>query len=312
MSPRHPTYTTLVLSPMGNFAFNAKRFFLTYSQTGDGLNESDIQSHLCMVGPLGYAIVCREAHADGGTHYHSVAIFERKVQSRNSGLFDVNGFHPNIQPIKHLGKSISYVCKAGIFWELGDRPATGPAEKGLITPSKFDTEGEYLRAAALGKLPFGYAQRLWALRTNQRIPPVFFDDTEWRGTISLSQPQLVFRVPAPTGSTVLIGPSGCGKSTWAIHWAKRPTLVASHMEDLRYLDSMEINSIIFDDMDFNHYPVTTQIHLVDKDLDRTIHSRYKNIHIPANIQKIFTCNSAPLALTHDAIKRRCYIIDLTI
>ncbi|ANC51606.1 RepA [Sewage associated gemycircularvirus 3] len=79
------------------FRFAAKYGLLTYAQIGDrdveefGWRVSD------MFGSLGAeCIVGRESHGDGGLHIHAFFMFERKFQSRNVRVFDMDGCHPNI------------------------------------------------------------------------------------------------------------------------------------------------------------------------------------------------------------------------
>ena len=42
-------------------------------------------------------IVAREDHADGGVHLHCFVDFGRQFSSRTADIFDVGGFHPNIE-----------------------------------------------------------------------------------------------------------------------------------------------------------------------------------------------------------------------
>lgn len=82
---------------MTSFRFAAKYGLLTYAQIGDrdidefGWKISDMLSGIgaeCIVGA--------EYHADGGRHLHAFFMFERKFQSRNVRVFDLDGCHPNI------------------------------------------------------------------------------------------------------------------------------------------------------------------------------------------------------------------------
>lgn len=104
-------------------------------------------------------------------------------------------------------------------------------------------------------------------------------------------------------SLLIHGPSGCGKTNWAKINAKKPALFVTHLDRLKDFDVSYHQSIIFDDLDFKHLPRTSQIHLVDRHNDRDIHIRYRIVHIPRGVQKIFTCNENPFI--HDpAIQRR--------
>jgi len=107
---------------------------------------------------------------------------------------------------------------------------------------------------------------------------------------------------------ILIGDSGIGKTTAAKQIIPKPTLFVSHIDDLKHFKSEIHKSILFDDVCFNHYPVQSQIHLVDFDNPRSIHVRYGVAKIPAGIAKIFTCNEDPLNLLHPAISRRVQVI----
>jgi len=110
---------------------------------------------------------------------------------------------------------------------------------------------------------------------------------------------------------IIIGKSGIGKTTWAKQIIPKPALFVSHIDDLKKFDCSIHKSILFDDVCFNHYPVQSQIHLVDSDNPRSIHVRYGTAHIPQGIRKVFTCNENPLDLEHPAIQRRCQVIRVT-
>jgi len=121
-------------------------------------------------------------------------------------------------------------------------------------------------------------------------------------------PRLNFIQPSTRKSTIIIGPSGIGKTTYAKMKAKKPSLFVTHIDDLKFMNA-SIKSIIFDDMTFKHLPLQSQIHLVDRDENRSIHVRYGTVQIPQGMEKWFTCNEQPFD-EHDAIKRRVQEINL--
>ena len=53
------------------------------------------------------------------------------------------------------------------------------------------------------------------------------------------------------------------------------------------------DGIVLDDMSFAHLPRETIIHLLDWDVDRSIHCRYNCAYIPHGTRKIFTTNKHP-------------------
>lgn len=85
------------------------------------------------------------------------------------------------------------------------------------------------------------------------------------------------------------GPSGIGKTQYAIAHFSKP-LVCSHLDDLRRL-SPDHDGIVFDDMSFRHMPVEFVIHLLDWDLERSLHVRWGTVTIPSKTKKIFTHNN---------------------
>ena len=113
----------------------------------------------------------------------------------------------------------------------------------------------------------------------------------------------------PPKSLVIIGPAGCGKTTWAIINMPKPTLFVTHADDLRQFHSGTHRSIIFDDMDFTHYPTTSQIHLVDREQPRSIHIRYSTVALPAGVVKCFIANKF-MFNQHSAIERRIEVVNL--
>jgi len=72
-------------------------------------------------------IIAREAHADGGTHFHVLLDFGRKRRGRRHDTFDVDGHHANITPSRGKpGEAWDYVTKFGDVVAGGlERPGGG-------------------------------------------------------------------------------------------------------------------------------------------------------------------------------------------
>lgn len=93
------------------FYFNARYALVTYAQCGT-LDEWSVSDHFSSLGAE--CIVAREAHADGGTHFHVFCDFGRKFRSRRADIFDVGGRHPNIKRTKKSPRAgVAYACKYG-------------------------------------------------------------------------------------------------------------------------------------------------------------------------------------------------------
>jgi hypothetical protein len=116
-------------------------------------------------------------------------------------------------------------------------------------------------------------------------------------------------VPRDDKSLIIWGPAGCGKTEFVVALMPK-ALFVSHVDDLLNFDPSVHDGIIFDDIDFKHFPRTSQIHLVDTSHPRSIHCRYNTATIPAKTKKIFTTNeeNGNIFLIEDAaIKRRVSI-----
>jgi hypothetical protein len=96
---------------MSTFRFQARYALLTYAQS-NGLNPNRIVERIGGYG--GECIVGEENHSDGHIHYHVFCDFGNKFRSRHCDVFDVDGFHPNIQTTKRSPKAgWDYATKDG-------------------------------------------------------------------------------------------------------------------------------------------------------------------------------------------------------
>jgi len=151
----------------------------------------------------------------------------------------------------------------------------------------------------------GVAEALEALQTSFVEPPPYCLDDFKKELIDTLNP-LILKPPKPF---VLWGESGCGKTTLARCLLPK-ALIVSHIDDLASYSDNHCG-IIFDDMSFKHIPREAQIHLLDTDLPRSIHVRYKTALIPANTPKIFTTNEECgliFSMPDEAIARRVSFI----
>lgn len=292
---------------MPTFKYDSQTAFLTYPQCDLGINE--LIDELRKVQDILWARVCREKHDDGNPHLHAVLKFTKRVQSRQARIFDVKGYHPNIQSVRSIKKSLDYVAKDGEFTDIGPVPTAGSAMDvtAIWELAANGTEEEYWKAAANARLPYQYACKFRAMQNTSKteeIPEDYVGDQSRECAVLQLEPLL-----RNLQIEVVVGPSGCGKSSWAKRVAPKPALWVSHIDVLRGYRPAYHKSIIFDDMTFKHLPVQAQIHLVDWHDSRQIHCRYGYATIPAETVKIFTCNEYPFS-DHPAIERRVNLIQL--
>lgn len=283
------------------FKFDSASCFLTYPQSH--LTWQQIADHLQTLGDILWARICQETHQDGNPHQHVVCKWTKRVQSRNQRIFDIQGQHPNIQPIRSIKHAVAYVSKDGEFHDIGTVPCADSNTDWLAAAATL-SEGDYYKLACKERLSFMYAQKFWQLGHKQSCEiAVDYEADLARESESLNLQAL------PQGSVVVIGPTGVGKTSWAKRVCAKPALWVRHIDVLRSFREGYHKSIIFDDMSFSHLPRESQIHIVDQSDAAHIHCRYGHAMIPANTPKIFTANNYPFS--HDpAIERRLTTIYL--
>jgi len=298
-----------------DFRLRGKYLFLTYSQVEDGWTNTLWKNEFLGRLPemLG-GVIGTERHADGGLHKHVCLELGRRIDTTNPRFFDFLGSHPNVQVARSWLAVLRYATKDGDWEGFGkyehfDRSNYEGEDEPEIVRAKYAREEEtYLQSALERRIPYGYAARFWSLATAHQTPEIRTDD-DVSGSITFPYLQYLMFDKDSRQALIILGPTGAGKSVWARKHAPRPALIASHIEDLRCFRKGYHKSIVFDDMDFNHFPRTAQIHLVDFDQDRRIHARYNNVSIPAGVHRIFTCNQMPL-MDDPAIRRRIHVLDL--
>lgn len=89
-------------------------------------------------------------------------------------------------------------------------------------------------------------------------------------------------------ASLFCGPTNIGKTQFALAHFKNPLLVCQP-DDLKKLHP-DHDGVVFDDMSFKHQPITSVIHMLDLDCERSIWARYGNATMPANLRRIFTFN----------------------
>ena len=92
------------------FRFYGKRVFLTYPRCD--LSRESIRDHLLHKTGVQHYLVARESHSDGGYHLHAYGEWNSRFSSTDVRVFDVEGHHPNIQPVRSTKRVLEYISKA--------------------------------------------------------------------------------------------------------------------------------------------------------------------------------------------------------
>jgi len=274
---------------------DATTFFLTYPQSE--FQHENVHAFLNSIKPVVWARVATELHEDGNPHCHVAVRFGARIKTRsNHRIFDMDGRHPNIQVTRRIKNVLEYVSKGGNFTDFGKVPGEQNTLDAVYELSRGDDREAFDRAALANRLSYQWACHIWNMGHASDALTI---SAPGEGSECLQ----LLAMPIPDKTVVVIGPSGCGKTTWAKRVCNKPGLFVTHIDDLKSFDAAKHKSIVFDDMDFQHWPRTAQIHIVDRDDVRSINVKHGKVTLPARLQKIFTANTMPFT-TDAAIERR--------
>lgn len=230
---------------------------------------------------------------------------ERRVNFKSPKCLDLLGWHGNYQPTRSAAAVKAYCTKEGNY--LTNLDVTTLTKPNIWLEARTLAKDQSLRDAVayLEKSPQGAMQ---LTLNGDRIMKSF--QALRRKELTVTHPLTSFQLPSTEWnrdlSLILSGLTGTGKT--ALAKALMPkALMINHIDRLReYNDTYE--GVIFDDMDFHHYPRESHIHLVDTYEERDIHGRNVNGRLPAGTPRIFTTNRQPrdiLLLSDPAVARRC-------
>jgi hypothetical protein len=280
--------------PEGGFRLRGKKILLTYSKSGP-LDKKLLHEFINKKLKQEVSIkICHEHHQDGDIHTHVVIFCQRSVDVQSERFFDYMGKHPNIKPPsndQHWKNQINYVDK-----EDEHVYTWGEIEIPINKDELFAEACEYVKNCKSLKQMYTMSPHLKTISSK-----VTFFENYWRTQHKKKSTHGSFQMTsfnkAPisdwTTSWLVWGKAGSGKTQWALAHFKNPLLV-SHMDDLKEFDEDEHDGIVFDDMSFKHLPGQAIIHLLDIDMDRSIHCRFVNATIPAKTKKIFCHNNADI------------------
>jgi len=95
--------------PPANFCFDGVHVFLTYPQCP--LEREQLRDFFIDLAPDCAYIIGRELHDDGNPHLHAYVHFGARRRFRDGRVFDVEGYHPNIQKPRSAEHCVAYCRK---------------------------------------------------------------------------------------------------------------------------------------------------------------------------------------------------------
>lgn len=278
--------------PAGGFRFAGKKMLLTYPQSGP-LDKPALHAFLNTKLKQELSVkICHEHHADGNIHTHCAVLAQIKMDIQSANYLDFEGHHPNIKPpmnIEHWRNQVKYINKE-------DPDVYGEIDVPLTKEEAFSEACDFVKQCKTRKQMYAPGPHLMIISSKVNFFENFWKTQKKKKTSHSSFAMTSFnKAPITDWSTswLVWGKAGSGKTQWALAHFKNPLLV-SHMDDLQEFDEEEHDGVVFDDMSFKHMPGQAIIHLLDIDFERSIHCRYVNASLPANVKKIFCHNNADI------------------
>ncbi|MBS2126559.1 hypothetical protein J8J04_02575 ['Fragaria x ananassa' phyllody phytoplasma] len=111
------------MKKINKFRLKSKNIFLTYSKCP--LGKDKIHNHIKELitskkQEISYIISNTENHKEHKEiHTHVLFQLTKSINIRNERFFDFEGFHPKIETVRDIEKSIDYIKKDGDFIEEG-------------------------------------------------------------------------------------------------------------------------------------------------------------------------------------------------
>ncbi|ARR74889.1 replication-associated protein [Sweet potato symptomless virus 1] len=288
------------------FSFSSKYGFLTYSQC-DLTAEIIQQMLITLLTPFNllFLAVAPEHHQDGSLHFHVLFQCARRIITRRVDFFDLNNYHPNIQPARDSAAVLEYISKEQppIVW--------GEFQNHKVSPSRRDdrwrdiiftstSKAEYLNRVKQ-EFPADYATRLQQLEYSaERLfpttaPPYVSpfdpltlqcheDIQDWiNRELYLEPSERAIRRPR---SLYICGPTRTAKTTWARQLG-RHNYWNGGVDFSTYDPHATYN--IADDIPFKFFPSWKQ--LIGGQKDFTVNPKYgKKMVIPGGIPCIILVN----------------------
>lgn len=247
-----------------------------------------------------------EQHKDGNYHIHVGVVRARNNAVKVGRRFDIERIHPNVSPhvptVSSKRAALSYPLKENSeTWVSFEEDVEELFTDDAVAVVENSTKGG---AWALALEADSYEDALDIIKQHEPkefilrhreivsffegyFAPVFTPAFKPEDFIlpSINWDDIPLR-----NSVVIVGPPNLGKSQYALAQLGEKPLFCSHIDQLTKFKPAVHTGILLDEVSFKKVPPTAFISVLDRELPRQIHCRYKVATIPPKIKKILCTN----------------------
>lgn len=304
--------------PQASFKIRGRAHLFTWSDIGDSSQEDyaeafkgrAVAAARHVLGDDIHFKVGKEQHQNGHWHVHLFVVRQDEAQKNLGRRMDIDGKHPNA---KRFTWTRASVLNGLLYPEKEDEEATDNIESNdafldELFPNngasggKADLDAAFRDALAQGTyeaamgiirdraprdfvLQHATIERYFRVHFAPEFTSPYKIDDFTRPVLDWSESSISKRA-----SYVLCGPPGVGKTFYALANFEQPLFV-NHLDDLAKFNPAHHDGIVFDEISVRKWPVGSIKSILDRELPRSIHIRYKTAFIPAGVKKIFCVNN---------------------
>lgn len=293
------------------FRIYARKIFLTYSQVDPEYKLNDVLEQLeYKVGRFSY-IISKEAHKDGGVHFHVLLIRTKKFNIMSPYFFDleINDklIHGNYKPVNNLNATVHYACKDKQYITNLENLQEGH----LLTAKEFIYQQVQLKGLDKALLEYSQTHKEKALAgvSLSALKKHFTDIKKFELSTKIDNIDTPFTlkdfkidsplqewIKNPNKTLILAGKTGIGKTEFLKAVAKEcfsKTLMVTHKEDLRRLDDT-YDSIIIDDVNIAELEDTQLLSLLDNQANKSLRVLYDTVFKKKGLGQMIAMNKKEL------------------
>lgn len=305
------TENTENTSDKKTFRIYARKILLTYSQVDPEYKLNDVLEQLeYKVGRFSY-IISKEAHKDGGVHFHVLLIRTKKFNIKSPYFFDLEindqVIHGNYKPVNNLNAAVHYACKDKQYITNLENLQEGY----LLTAKEFIYQQVQLKGLDKALLEYSQTHKEKALAgvSLSALKKHFTDIKKFELSTKIDYIDTPFTlkdfnidsplqewIKNPNKTLILAGKTGIGKTEFLKAVAKEcfsKTLMVTHKEDLRRLDDT-YDSIIIDDVNIAEFEDTQLLSLLDNQANKTLRVLYDTVFKKKGLGQMIAMNKKEL------------------